>query len=425
MSPDNATRTLVADLFRRESARLIAMLARRIGAARIDLVEDAVQDALVSAMRSWSIQRLPANPSAWLYTAARNALTDRLRRARFELPESGQLELASSATQADARFASEEALDDDLLSLIAYCCHPAISQAAQLALTLRLACGLGVGEIAGALLTTPESVAQRIVRAKRELRALDVTFDLSARELIDERLPGILNTIYLLFDAGYLSTQHEQWLRPLLCADALRLSRMLAMHPATDEPETQALAALLHFTAARLPARVGEAGEPVRLAKQDRSKWDPALIEAGFRHFDASIRGEALTRYHIEAVIAATHAAAPSMEATDWDAILGHYDQLCRLYASPVAALNRIIALRYARGAQAAFDEITGSQGLESLQDSLLYHATMAELHEALGEHRQAAEEFDAAARLAGSNTLAQLFRDRYQASRARIDEAS
>lgn len=409
-SSDSGAQRLVADLFRRESGRLIALLTNRVGVARIDMVEDAVQDALVSAMRAWAINSVPRNPSAWLYTAARNALTDRLRRSRFEVPKEIAEELA---TDADVSFAAEAAFDDEQLRLIAFCCHPALSAASQLALTLRLACGLSVDEIAHALLSSAESISQRIVRAKRELRELDVTFDVAPKELVQERLPRILNAIYLLFDAGYLSPRHPQWFRPLMCEDALRLSSMLAAHPLTAEPETQALAALLHLTAARSPARVDAEGRPVPLARQDRSKWDREAIAAGLHYFAKSIRGDTLTRYHIEAAIAATHASAPSFETTDWAQIVRHYDQLCESYPSPVATLNRIIALRYARGAEAALLALRASSELHGVQESMVYHAALAELHEALEEHGQAAAAFRAAAELAESDTLAELFRRR------------
>lgn len=410
---DSDARGLVADLFRRESGRLIALLANRTGVARIDMVEDAVQDALVSAMRNWSINAVPANPSAWLYTTARNALTDKLRRARFEVPEELRHE---PVIEPQDSFSAENEFNDELLRLIAFCCHPSLTAPSQLALTLRLACGLSVEEIAHALLTTPQSILQRIVRAKRELRDAEVTFDVAPQELVQERLPRILNAIYLLFDAGYLNPRHPQWFRPLLCDDALRLVRMLAAHPLTAEPETHALAALLHLTAARAPARVDDEGHPVPLARQDRSRWNQAAIRAGMEYFSRSIRGESLTRYHIEAAIATVHASATSMETTDWTQIVRHYDQLCESFPSPVATLNRVIALRYARGAQEALLALRTSDELHAVQDTLVYHATMAELHEALEEFDQAAAAFGAAADLAESDTLAELFRRRARA---------
>ncbi len=415
------THAIVADLFRREAGRLTALLASRVGAARIDLVEDAVQDALIAAMRSWPIHGTPANPPAWLYTAARNAMTDRLRRALFEKTRVDPIDIP---TVADDRFAAEDTLSDELLRLIAYCCHPLLSPGAQLALTLRLACGLSVAEIADALLAEPAAIAQRIARAKKELRSAGVELDVAPHLLIAERLPGVLNAVYLLFNAGYLSTQHEEWLRPALCADALRLSRLLAAHTSVSEPETHALAALLHFAAARMPARSDAEGRPVPLALQDRSRWDQSLIARGFMHFDASIAGETVTRYHIEAAIAASHARAADMESTDWIQILGLYDQLCTLYPGPAATLNRIIALRYARGAQEAFASIATSQELDSVQDSLVYHATIGDLHASLGAHERAAQSFANAAALAGSSTLAAMFRERERAARGMIDSS-
>ncbi len=414
---------LVADLFRRESGRLIAVLTSRAGPMRIDAVEDAVQDAMVAAMRHWPLHGIPESPSAWLYSAARNALTDRLRRLRFETQRPG-VELQCEPLQAG--FPTEEELSDELLRLIVYCCHPVLSQGAQVALTLRLACGLSVQEIAEGLLTTPESIAQRIVRAKRELRTRQVAFELpAAAELVTDRLPGILNVIYLLFDAGYLSAQHGEWIRPALCADAVRIVRMLAAHPATAQPETHALAALLHLSAARLPARVNAAGQPVPLAGQDRRRWDRQLIAEGFRYLESACHGDTLTRYHIEAAIAAVHARATCMEDTDWREILGHYDDLCTLYPSPVSSLNRIIALRYAQGAQPALQALLTCETAARLQDSLIYQATLAELHDALGEHALAAEAFSAAAGLAANHTVAQLLQNRAHIARSRLANRS
>lgn len=409
-SREAGARGLVADLFRRESGRLIALLASRVGVARIDMVEDAVQDALVSAMRNWSINTVPNNPTAWLYAAARNALMDRLRRARFEVPAEFTEE---QRTDADDAFSAEGTFDDELLRLIAFCCHPSLTPASRLALTLRLACGLSIDEIGHALLTRPLAISQRIARAKRELRDAGVTFEVAPGELVQERLPGILNAIYLLFDAGYLSPRHPQWFRPLLCEDALRLVRMLAAHPLTAEPETQALAALLHLTGARSAARVDSEGRPVPLAKQDRSRWNAGAITAGLEYFSRSLRGDTVTRYHIEAAIAVTHASATSMETTDWAQIVRHYDQLCESFPSPVATLNRVIALRYARGAAEALRALRASDELHAIQDTMTYHATVAELHEALEDHERAAAAFQAAAALAESDTLAELFRRR------------
>jgi RNA polymerase sigma-70 factor (ECF subfamily) len=408
----------MTDFFRRESGRLIAWLTARAGAANIDTVEDAVQDAMVAALRCWPIQGIPKKPAHWLFAAARNALTDRLRRARFETPSSDDLPELSIDESGDAEFASEARFNDESLRLIVYCCHPALPSAMQLALTLRLACGLGVREIAGALLASEDSISQRIVRAKRELRDRSVELELPPTdELVHERLPVMLQAIYLMFDAGYLSAHHEEWVRPALCTDALRIVTLLANHEQTAEPETQALAALLYFTAARLPARTDSHGRLVPLADQNRALWDRNMIHVGFSYFDAAIRGDVLTRYHIEAAIAAAHAQAPNLEETNWAEILRCYDQLCELYPSPVASLNRIIALRFAEGARRAMDELHRTGAAAELQDSLMYHTTFGELQEALGEMEKAGESFQEAARLAGSTTLAEMFRAKAKAA--------
>jgi RNA polymerase sigma-70 factor, ECF subfamily len=403
-----STQVLLTDLFRRESGRLIAVLTARTGPQHLDRVQDAVQDAMVAALRTWPWRGVPANPSGWLYIAARNVLFDRLRRARCEAPDELLQAAAAPCAGGDAE------LEDDLLRLIVYCCHPLLSQNAQLALTLRLACGLSVEEIAGALLTAPAAIAQRIARAKRELREQRVAFALpDAAELAETRLPSALQALYLLFNAGYLSVHHEQWLRPALCSDALRLSIWLASHPATARPQAHALAALLSFSAARLTARQDVLGAPVRLLAQDRSQWDAALIARAFRHFDASITGEGVSRYHIEAAIAATHAQARDLETTDWCAILTYYDQLCAHYPSAIATLNRIIALRYVHGPRAALDAFTAAAELLSLQDSLLYHATLGDLHQALGDWARASEAFQIAAALTQSDALARSLLER------------
>jgi RNA polymerase sigma-70 factor (ECF subfamily) len=417
---------LVSDLFRRESGRLVALLTARAGASHVGDVEDAVQEALIAAMRRWPLHGVPARPAAWLFTAARNSLTDRLRRSRFEATSaSGELPQIA-VLDSTAQMPDEAHFDDDLLKLIVYCSHPALSQAVQLALTLRLACGLGVEEIAGTLYAAPEAIAQRIARGKSALRALDIAFELPpARELADERLPAVLNTLYLLFDAGYLSERHDEWLRPALCADALRLVRLLVRHPATARPETFALAALLAFTAARLPARADERGQPVPLASQNRARWDCVLVAEGFRHFDRAIGGEALTRYHIEAVIAATHARATSLADTDWETILGHYEQLCTLYPSPAASLNRLVALHHARGADAAVAAQAGDERLAVLEGTLAWYATLGTLHEALADDERAAECFASAARVAASGTLREFFKSRERSALARLESRS
>lgn len=429
----DSTTAFVADLFRRESGRLCAVLAAQVGPARIDAVEDAVQDALVAAMRRWPVAGVPRNPAGWLYRSARNALVDRLRRARFEaaLPDEDlQRALDAAAAgqdQFDAALAAVDSVEagdpfaDERLRLLACCCHPALSPGTQLALTLRLACGLGVEEIGRALLIDPATVAQRIVRGKRELRERAASLELPPlAELAATRGESIRHAIYLLFDAGYLNEGEGEWLRPAICADALRLARLLASHPATASPPAEALAALLCLCAARLPARSDAEGRPVPLARQDRSRWDPALIAEGYRRLERSIGGKRLSRYHIEAAIAAAHARAPSLAATDWAEIVEHYDQLCARFPGPAARLNRIVALGHARGAAAALAELQaaealrgGEAGLAALEGGALHRATRAALLDALHEPQAAERAWLEAAERAPNPTIAGFFRAR------------
>lgn len=409
----NASRALVDELFRRESARLVALLARRAGAACLDQVEDAVQDALLAALRRWPYHGVPDQPSAWLYTAARNALIDRQRQSGGEVAgDVAAIEETSPASDAGAGTVFERAFDDDLLRLMLFCCHPCLSAELALTLTLKLAAGLSVDEIAAALLLPRESIAQRIVRAKRKLRDGGVDLALPAPAVLrEQRLPVLLNALYLGFNAGYLSLVDANAHQADLCVDALRLAHGLCELPDTATPAAQALAALLHLLAARLPARRDASGGLLRLQHQDRGLWNRALIVEGFRYFALSCRGSVLTRFHIEAAIAACHTRAPNFAATDWQEILHHYDDLVRLHPSPVARLNRLIALRYAHGPAIALAELERSEDLEILDGTLLLHATRAEFLDALGEGSRAAIERNAAIALAKSDSVRELLR--------------
>jgi RNA polymerase sigma-70 factor (ECF subfamily) len=407
---------------------LVGALAARFGARRLDLIEDAVQDALVAAMRTWPHHGKPNNPAAWLTTSARNALLDRLRQRRFESDD------ASTAIDADAELdpelsletvgmRDERAFDDAQVRLLVYCCHPVLSTAAQVTLTLRLACGLSTDEIARALYAAPESAAQRIVRAKQQLRAAAVQFEMPpAAELAERRLPGMAHTIYLLFNAGYSSAADAEPIRPLLVADALHLVTLLLGHEITATPATFALGALLCLTAARMPARRDSRGSLVRLEHQDRNLWNRELIARGFDLLNASLAGTELTRYHEEAAIAAEHARAPSFDATDWRAIAAHYDRLVERFPSPAAAIGRAVALRYAGSPTqglAALREVAAHDDVES---DLGYHAAHAELLYAIGDSHQAIDELRAAAALAGNTGLKQLFAAREREWREATD---
>jgi RNA polymerase sigma-70 factor, ECF subfamily len=394
---------LIDGLFRREFSRIVASLVARVGADRIELAEDAVQDAMIAALRAWPRTGMPNNPGAWLHRASRNALIDRLRRARFEQPTDAVelFERPANAPRIEDEL-GDEALSDELVRMLIYCCHPSLSHGAQVALTLRLACGLSIDEIAHALFATPESISQRIVRAKETLRRAAVRFELpETAALHAERLHGVLQTLYLLFDAGYLSTTEGAAIRPLLMADALRLTDILLAFGPTNTPATRALGALLHLVAARLPARYGADGALRTLEQQDRSLWDRERIARGFQLLGAAAEGAEITRYHIEAAIAAVHARAPDFAATDWHEILRHYDLLLANFPSPAVAVSRAIAVRYAQGPDRAWRELMQNAFDPAFENTVLNRAARAELLYALEEYARAIAELDAAIALA------------------------
>lgn len=359
---------LVDRLFREESGRLTAMLARRLGPARLALAEDVVQEAFVTALKAWSVGPVPANPSGWLLQVARRKALDALRRERA-------LEDRLGAVAAEFEAALEDGADggcagsadgpppdgafaDDRLRMILLCCHPAVSEDSRVALTLRLAGGFSVEEIARALLADPRAVAQRLVRAKQALRDAGATFELPAAAALRERLDAVHDVLHLMFNEAHTAHAGDALLRRDLADESLRLVERLLADARTATPAGAALAALICFHAARFPVREGTDGIPVRLAEQDRTRWDRALLARGFAHLERAAAGETLSRFHVEAELASLHAAAPTWAATDWPRIVATYDRLLALAPSPVAALNRVVAVRHAHGAERAWRDL-------------------------------------------------------------------
>ena len=377
---------LVDRLFREESGRLTALLTRLLGPAQLALVEDVVQEAFIAALGHWPRQGVPDAPAAWLLQVARRKALDALRReqafaARLpaiaaEFDEAERLE--SAGTAADAADASP--FDDDRLRMILLCCHPAVSADSRVALTLKVVSGFGTGEIARAFLADERAVAQRLVRAKRSLREADARFEMPEGGALAARLDAVLEVLYLMFNEGHLAHAGEALLRRELADEARRLVERLARHAATATPAVHALAALLAFHAARFDARLDDAGRALRLAEQDRARWDASLIARGFAHLERAAAGDRLTPYHVEAELASLHAAAPSWEATDWGRIVAAYDRLLALAPSPVAALNRVVAVREASGAEAAWRALAPLLREPALDRYPMRHAVQAAL---------------------------------------------
>lgn len=398
-------RALVEGLFRREAGRLVARLARIFGPEHLQLAEDVVQDALLEALRHWSFHGAPRDPHAWLVRVARNRALDRVRRDARLSREAEQLEAWNDAALASSSEQPQEfdTPSDDELAMIFACCHPALSRDARVALTLKTVGGFGVAEIARAFLESEAAAAQRLVRAKSKLRDEHIEIAIPSGAELLERLDSVLDVVYFLLNEGLAAHSGDALIRGDLVREALRLSSQLASNPLTSTPRSHALAALTHFHASRVGARVDAAGGPLLLEEQERSKWDRGLIARGFEHLQRAAAGGELSELHIEAGIASQHALAATWEDTDWSAILRWYDLLAARNASPIVLLNRAVAVAKLHGASAGLRELEALEKAPALAKYYLLPSIKGEFLRQLDRKLEAATCFRSALALCQS----------------------
>jgi RNA polymerase sigma-70 factor, ECF subfamily len=396
------TQTAIHAVYKIESAKLIASLARIV--RDVGVAEELAQDALVAALEQWPMQGVPDNPGAWLMATAKHRAINVLRRGKLAERKHEQLgheiETQRELGTPDLEAAIDDDIGDDLLRLVFTACHPVLSIEARVALTLRLLGGLTTDEIARAFLVPAPTVAQRIVRAKKTLADSQVPFEVPRAAELQERLSAVLAVIYLIFNEGYAATAGDDWMRPALCEDALRLGRILAgLVP--NEPEVHGLVALMELNASRSAARIGPSGEPVLLPDQNRSRWDQLLIRRGLAALDrAEALGGARGPYALQAAISACHARAPTAAETNWNLIAALYSELVDCVPSPVVELNRAVAVSMARGPAAGLEIVDSLIAEPSLQNYHLLPSARADLLAKLGRLDEARAEFERAAGL-------------------------
>ena len=398
------TGLLLEHLFRHQAGRMVARLTRLLGPAHVALAEETVQEAMVRALQSWPYEGAPDNPAGWLFRVAHHIAIDAIRRDKTFGDKTDAIvsELTRSAARTPTEPDTEEQLRDDELRMIVMCCHPALSRDASVALSLKTVGGFGVREIARAFLADEAAIAQRLVRAKRQIRDQRLTLDMPAAGEVAARLDSVLEVLYFMFNEGYGAQAGEDLIRQDLCLEALRLGR-LVVSASIATPRVHALVALMALQGARLPARVDAAGDLVLLEDQDRSRWDERLIAIGFHHFDRSMTGDDVSEYHVQAAIAATHARALDPSSVDWPLILTLYDQMLAINASPVVRLNRAVALAKVHGPADALAAIAPIEHDPKLRHYHLLLAVRGQLLLDLGRRTEAAEAFRSALTLAGT----------------------
>jgi RNA polymerase sigma-70 factor (ECF subfamily) len=407
---------LVDHLFRHEAGKMIAVLTRVFGFKNIEQAEDIVNDTMLRALETWKFGKLPENPRAWLYRAARNRAIDLLRRQQLKYKIDSDISylLQSEYTLAPAlhEMFTENEIKDSQLRMMFACCDEAFSPEVQITLILKTLGGLSTKEVANAFLSAEETISKRLYRTREKIRNENISLDYPGADAMPERLDTVLKALYLIFNEGYNSSQPEKLIREDLCEEAMRLCILLTENPRTNFPQTNALLALMCFHVSRFNARLDDKGMIVLLKDQDRSKWNKFLIERGNWYLECSSSGNNVYDFHVEAAIASLHANAVTYEKTDWKMIFSMYDTLLRRTANPMVALNRCVVLAEVEGYEKAIGELLKIKGLS---ENCYYHATLGDMHFKSGNTVKAKEYFTKALGLTTSNTEARLMQSKLQ----------
>ena len=405
-------------LFRHESGKLVSVLSKLLGLQHLDTAHDIVQDTLLQALSTWTYNGMPENPSAWLNRVARNKAIDYLRRGKnFKMnigPQYSHLLRSEYIfTPTINQLFQDDEIQDSQLRMIFACCHPSIPAESQIALALKVLCGLSSKEIARAFLTNEETINKRIYRAKEKIRSDKIELELPAPHELLGRLDAVLKSLYLLFNEGYNSSHPDQLIREDLCEEAVRLTYLLTLHQITNKAKTQALLALFCFQTSRLHARLDDKGNIILLKYQDRNKWFQPLIRRGFFYMDFAVTEPFETSdYHIEAAIASLHASAKTFDETDWKMICFLYGQLYKIQPTPIIALNKAIACGYALNKENALEELKQITGLENYY---LYYTSIGELYYELNNKEEAKKYYEKAMKLTTSRQEQQLLINKIQ----------
>jgi RNA polymerase sigma-70 factor (ECF subfamily) len=405
MSNQNVNQ-VVSHLFRHEAGKMAAVLTRMVGLQQLNIAEDIVQDTLLQALNVWKIKGIPENPPAWLYTVAKRKAIDiiRQRTSHAHIEKDLARAFKSEWTLAPAinHLFFEHEIEDSQLRMMFACCHPAIPYESQIALILKTLCGLSISEIAHSFLTTDETVTKRLYRARQKIRKEGIELEIISPKTLTDREETVLHTLYLLFSEGYNSTHADKLIRHDLCEEAMRLCLLLTKNRFTNSSHVNALLALMCYQASRADARLDENGNIILLKNQDRAKWNKALIQKGNEFLDKATSAQALSEYHLEATIAATHARAESFEETDWKNILTLYSLLSGIKTDPIVELNKAIAMGFATSAEEGLRYLKTVKGLES---NSIYYAALGDFYVSLKNLQAAEENYSKAVSLAQSSS--------------------